>query len=115
MNDEGAETNESDDDDEFRPGNFYNDLYILSVENEKATWQKVELSGDRNEKLVEKKRRRVNMKDKTEKAGPGDNGDLASEEEYNSNNSIESEGDIDATSKIGMLEIEVKFTKLEKI
>ena len=115
VNDEGADTNESDDDDEFRQGDFYNDLYTLSVENEKATWQKVELSGDRNEKLVEKKRRRVNMKDKTEKAGPGDNGHLASDEEYNSNNSIESEDDIDATSKIGMLEIDVENKRLPEI
>ena len=111
VNDE-AETNESDDDDEFKQGSFYNDLYILSVENEKATWQKVEPSGDRNDKLVEKKRRRVNLKDKTEKSGPGDNYHLRGEEEDNSNNSIESEDDIDATSKIGMLEIDVENKRL---
>jgi len=45
----------SDDDEE--PGVFFNDLYSLQVENEKATWNKVELTGKKG--AEEKKRRRA--------------------------------------------------------
>lgn len=47
---------DSDDEDDTN-GNFFNDLYAVNVDNERATWNKIELSGKRDgtkKKVVEK-------------------------------------------------------------
>lgn len=41
---------DSDDDDDETNGNFFNDLYAVNVDNERATWTKIELTGKRDGK-----------------------------------------------------------------
>ena len=49
------DTNDSDDEDDDEIGNFYNDLYSVHVENERATWSKIELSGKKDPSKKPKK------------------------------------------------------------
>ena len=39
---------DDDDDEDEIPGNFFNDLYSVMIENERATWNKLELSGKKD-------------------------------------------------------------------
>ena len=39
---------DDDDDEDQIPGNFFNDLYSVMIENERATWNKLELSGKKD-------------------------------------------------------------------
>ncbi|XP_059089404.1 kelch domain-containing protein 4-like [Tigriopus californicus] len=46
------------DEDEDLEGNFFNDLYSVQVENERATWHKVELSGKKDVGAGKRRRRK---------------------------------------------------------
>ena len=65
VNDEenGNHISDDEEDDEMRQGNFYSDLYSCLIENEKATWQKIEMCGTKTDPS-EKKRRRGAAKEK---------------------------------------------------
>ena len=43
------------DDDDDNPGNFFNDLLSVVIENERATWTKVELKGKKDPSKKSKK------------------------------------------------------------
>ena len=107
VNDEANDSNISDDedDDDMKQGNFYSDLYMCAIENEKATWQKVELTGIKEEVLAEKKRRRVNAKAKRSDAGDnqGDN-DISNGSDTDEDD--ESALDVEAANTIERLEID---------
>lgn len=61
MDKQGEEGEESDEDSDDEDGNFFNELYTVHVEGERATWYLVTLTG--RKEVTEKKRRR---KDKGE-------------------------------------------------
>merc|ERR1712037_788083 len=70
------------DDDEELEGNFFNDLYTVSIENEKATWSEVELCGKRlpgNE--GERKRRRRKKDENGDGEEDGEDDDEEDEED----------------------------------
>ena len=89
VNDEenGNHISDDEEDDEMRQGNFYSDLYSCLIENEKATWQKIEMCGTKTDPS-EKKRRRGAAKEKdsgtTEKHD--DDGELSEETDEDSEN-----------------------------
>lgn len=57
VQDSNLDTEEDSSDEEDSMGNFFNDLYSVSIENERATWNKVELCGKKDPLLAKKKRR----------------------------------------------------------
>ena len=107
VNDE-VNSNDSDDDDDMRQGNFYSDLYLCTIDNEKATWQKIELSGIKEDTL-DKKKRRGNAKDAS--SGPCENAgenDICDEDKTGEEGAIDEE----TTSRIQGLELDGDKTKV---
>ena len=52
---EDAESEESDDED-GTAGNFFNDLLSVNIENERATWTKIELTGKKDGAVKKRKK-----------------------------------------------------------
>ena len=48
MDENDAFDDDDDDEEDEIPGNFFNDLYSVIIENERATWNKLELSGKKD-------------------------------------------------------------------
>ena len=104
VNDEETNESDTDDDDDMRQGNFYSDLYLCSIENEKATWQKIELSGVNKDIVGEKKKRRGDRKDKQSDELKNQD-DLDHSSEGGSDSEETAEQDSEATKGIERLEI----------
>lgn len=109
VNDESNDNNLSDDEDEddMRQGNFYSDLYTCLIENEKATWQKVELTGLKDDVVGEKKRRRGDAKlKKSDEDDNKNDSDLSDVSERETDEHDENSIELEAANKIELLEIE---------
>jgi len=57
---EKEDEEEDDDSDDEGSGNFFNELYSVQLDGERATWHLVALTGKKDEKIEKKRRRRVN-------------------------------------------------------
>jgi len=57
------EESDSDDEDDMISGNFFNDILAVNVENERATWTKIELTGKKD--VTSKKRKKDEEKEET--------------------------------------------------
>ena len=104
VNDEANnDSSDDEDEDDTKQGNFYSDLYVCSVENEKATWQKIELTGIKNEVVGEKKSRRVKNKTETNEC----NGDHEIDDEESDTEVLDEElQDEETTKRIENLDID---------
>lgn len=58
VQDEEGDDDDDDDSDDEGTGNFFNDLYSVQVEGERATWHLVQLTGKKDLAVEKKKRRR---------------------------------------------------------
>ena len=111
VNDENNSNDSDDDDDDMRQGNFYSDLYVCNIDNEKATWQKIELTGIKEDATEKKKRRGNDAKGTNSDTIDGD------VDENSCDENISSEGvtiEDETTSKIEQLEIKEIDSKTQK-
>jgi len=60
---------EDDDSDDEGSGNFFNDLYSVQLEGERATWHLIQLTGKKAAAIEKKKRRRADGKEEDDEAG----------------------------------------------
>ena len=110
VNDETNDNDSDDDDDDMRQGNFYSDLYICNIDNEKATWQKVELTGIKDEITEKKKRRGNDAKETSSEACENDGQANSCDEKSTEGAAIEEE----TTSRIQQLELKENDTEIPK-
>lgn len=100
---ESAE-DDSDEDSDDEEGHFFNELYSVNVEGERATWHLVSLTGKKESNLVEKKGRRRKDKDGEEEEDEmetnGSEADARLEEELAKTVTIES-GNFTVSSTVG--------------
>ena len=64
-----GEEEEDEDSDEEEDGHFFNELYSLQVEGERATWSLLSLTGRRDPGAEKKKRRRDKEEEEEEEGG----------------------------------------------
>ena len=89
---------DSDEESDDEEGNFFNELYSLSVEGERATWHLVNLTGKKDALAgVDKKRRRRDKED--------------NEDDMDINENESSEDKCDTAEEIGTLEIDSEEPK----
>ena len=103
-----ADDNDSDEDDDMRQGNFYSDLYTCSIDNEKATWQKIELTGVKEETTERKKRRGNTKETNSDTFAEDDNENSCDEENHDANQAAEDE---ETASRIQHLKLKENESK----
>jgi len=105
VNDEEKEDEDDDDSDDEGQGNFFNELYSVVVEGERATWHLVSLTGKKDKEVGEKKKRRKVKEDGEDEEENEDHlekmEDLAIEEAASSNTVTVESGAFTISSTVG--------------